>query len=152
MKRVALATDLYAFIFFPDDFRPGAQFFSESEWSLQIGLLMFPPGHAIAAHAHLPQTNPRTQPTQEFLLVASGQMETDFFTEDGRFFQTETLSQGCILFQIRGGHAFRFLEPTRLIEVKSGPYLGRDKDKILLDVNDTSFSAETASPRDRNSI
>jgi hypothetical protein len=146
MKRVAHATDLYAFIFSPEDFRPGAQFLSESEWPLQVGLLTFPSGHAIAAHAHLLQSHPRAQPTQEFLLVVNGQLEVDFFDESGQFLQTETLQQGNALFQIRGGHAFRFLEPTRLIEVKSGPYLGREKDKHLLDVKGSSSSVETAAP------
>jgi hypothetical protein len=132
MKRVVHAKDLYAFIFSPHDFRPGAQFFSDSEWPLQVGFLTFPPGHAIGAHAHLPQSNPRTQPTQEFLFVMRGKMEVNFFDDLGNQFQTVILAGGCALFQFRGGHAFRFLEPTRLIEVKSGPYLGREKDKVLL--------------------
>jgi hypothetical protein len=50
------------------------------------------------------------------------------------------LRQGEILFHIRGGHAFRFLEPTRLIEVKSGPYLGREKDKVLLGTDGPTLS------------
>lgn len=151
MKRVAHATDLYAFIFSPDDFRPGARFFSESEWPLQVGLMTFPLGHSIAAHAHLLQSNPRPQPTQEFLLVASGKIEADFFTEGGQFLQTEILNKGCILFQIRGGHAFRFLEPTQLIEVKSGPYLGREKDKVLLNVDGSASPVQGTASCGRNS-
>jgi hypothetical protein len=146
MRQASRDNMTYALILSADDFRPGAKFVSESDWPLQVGLLTFPSGHAIAAHAHLLQSHPRAQPTQEFLLVVNGQLEVDFFDESGQFLQTETLQQGNALFQIRGGHAFRFLEPTRLIEVKSGPYLGREKDKHLLDVKGSSSSVETAAP------
>lgn len=151
MKRIAQAADLYAFIFSLDDFRSGTQFVSESEWPLQVGLMTFPLGHAISAHVHLPQSNPRTQPTQEVLLVVSGKMEVDFFTEDWKPIQTETLNRGCILFQVRGGHAFRFLEPTQLIEVKSGPYQGREKDKVLLNANSSVPSTAAVASCGHNS-
>jgi hypothetical protein len=31
-----------------------------------------------------------------------------------------------------GGHGFEVLEDTKLIEVKQGPYPGKDKDKELI--------------------
>ncbi|HEV2490512.1 MAG TPA: hypothetical protein VGT03_11930 [Candidatus Acidoferrales bacterium] len=120
------------------DFQPGAKFVSEREWALQVGLLALPSGHTIPAHAHLLRDGPKDQLIQELLFVVSGKMEVDFFDKAGQLFGTETLRQGEILFHIRGGHAFRFLEPTRLIEVKSGPYLGREKDKVLLEFHNTT--------------
>lgn len=138
MRQAFRANKTYALILSADDFRPGARFVSEPEWGLQVGLLSFYVGHAIAAHAHLLRDSPKIQPTQEFLYVVSGKMEVDFFDEAGQRFHTETLQQGEILFHIRGGHAFRFIEATRLIEVKSGPYLGREKDKVLLEPDTSS--------------
>lgn len=135
-----------------DDFQPGAKFISDSEWPLQVGLMVHLPGHTIPAHFHLPRPHPQNQPAQEFLLVMSGKMEVSFFDESGHHFQTETLEEGNALFHIRGGHAFRFLEPTRLIEVKSGPYWGRDKDKALLDTNGSAVPVRPGAPRERNSV
>jgi hypothetical protein len=140
VRRVIHDDKTFALILSASDFQSGARFVSEADWPLQVGLMTLPAGHAIAAHAHLVQNSPRVQLTQEFLLVVSGKMEADFFDEAGRRFQTETLRQGEILFHIRGGHAFRFLEPTRLIEVKSGPYLGREKDKVLLEMQSSATS------------
>lgn len=150
MRRAFYVNKTYALILSLDDFRSGAYFVSEAEWPLQVGLMTLPVGHSIPPHAHLPQENPLVQQTQEFLLVLSGKMEVDFFDETGRHFQTETLDQGNALFQIRGGHAFRFLEPTRLIEVKSGPYLGRHKDKVLLNINGSASDVETEISCDRS--
>lgn len=132
MRRVVRDNKTYAVLLSVDDFQLGAKFVSDPEWHLQVGLLTLPPGHTIAAHAHLPKDACPPGPTQEFLLVMRGKMEVDFFDEAGQGFHTETMREGDALFHIRGGHAFRFFEETRLIEVKSGPYRGRENDKVLL--------------------
>jgi hypothetical protein len=133
MKRLIRDNKTYAVLLSVEDFQPGATFISEPEWRLQVGLLTLPPGHTIAAHTHLPKDACPLEPTQEFLLVVRGKMEVRFFDEAGKGFHTETMHEGDALFHIRGGHAFRFFEETRLIEVKSGPYRGRENDKVLLD-------------------
>ncbi|HEV2299794.1 MAG TPA: hypothetical protein VGR72_14910 [Candidatus Acidoferrales bacterium] len=151
MRRMIRDNKTYALILSAADFQPGARFVSEDDWPLQVGLMALPSGHAIAAHAHLPREGPQVQPTQEFLFVFSGKMEVDFFDEAGQHFQTEALRQGEILFHIRGGHAFRFPEPTRLIEVKSGPYLGREKDKVLLEAEGPASALCLGESRGRTS-
>lgn len=144
MKRISRGEKTYAFVLSIDDFEPGAKFVSERDWSLQVGLMTLPLGHTIQAHAHLVQNSLRAQPTQEFLFVVSGKMVVDFFDESGEHFHTETLPQGKALLHIWGGHSFRFLKPTRLIEVKSGPYAGRDKDKVVLDTCAPSSRQDSA--------
>src|SRR5690242_21646486 len=89
-------------------------------------------GHSIAPHRHVAQPNRIVPQTQEFLLVVSGTMEVDFFDAHGRCFSTERLTGGEALLHIQGGHGFRFLENTRVIELKQGPYLGRDKEKEMI--------------------
>jgi hypothetical protein len=34
---------------------------------------------------------------------------------------------------MKGGHGFKVLEPTRIIEVKQGPYLGESRDKVFFE-------------------
>jgi hypothetical protein len=133
MRQVVHDNKTYALILSQEDFCSAAKFVSEPEWPLQVGLLRFPAAHMIAAHAHLRHDGCGPCLTQEFLLVISGSMEADFFNEVGKRFHTETINQGEALFHIQGGHAFRFGEEAKLFEVKSGPYLGRDKDKVYLD-------------------
>jgi len=39
---------------------------------------------------------------------------------------TRILEEGDILFLINGGHGFKMLEDSVLLEIKQGPYLGKD--------------------------
>jgi hypothetical protein len=133
MRKVTRDNKTYALILSADDFRPGVKFVSETEWDIQVGLHVQAAGHEIAAHAHLPRNGREVSPTQEFLLVISGRMEVDFLDEAGQRFHTETVCRGEAVFHVCGGHAFRFPEKTKMLEVKSGPYEGREKDKILLE-------------------
>jgi len=133
VRQVKSGNDFYAIIVSPDDFSDGINFVSAEEWPFQLGLLMHGSGHSIAPHRHVAQPNRIVPQTQEFLLVVSGTMEVDFFDADGRCFRTERLTGGEGLLHIQGGHGFRFLEKTRVIELKQGPYLGREKEKELID-------------------
>jgi hypothetical protein len=130
MKRIEKDGEIIALIVdTAKDFQQGAHFISEQEWPLQLGLLAHPGGHSIPAHIHFArETNGKTY-TQELLLLLSGKMDVDFYDSQGVLCRSETLTPGEALFQIQGGHGFRFQEPSRILEVKLGPYLGKDKDK-----------------------
>jgi hypothetical protein len=39
---------------------------------------------------------------------------------------------GDTIFFVAGGHGFTMLEDSKIIEVKQGPYFGKDKDKLML--------------------
>jgi mannose-6-phosphate isomerase-like protein (cupin superfamily) len=132
MKQIFHNEDLHALIVTTEDFQAGWRFFSDPEWSLQLGLMTSTDGHVIPAHLHRKHEGRTVPSTQEFLLVVSGRMEVDFYDESAQCFQTETVLPGEAVLQVRGGHGFRFPEATRLIEVKQGPYLGKDKDKISI--------------------
>ena len=52
-----------------------------------------------------------------------------FFDTEDRQVAERILDQGDSLLQMSGGHGFQFEEPTRLMEVKLGPYSTQDNDK-----------------------
>ena len=67
-------------------------------------------------------------------------LEKDFnhFTEDNKeVFKTQMTSGDCIAI-FNGGHSLKCLtDDTILYEIKTGPYLGAEKDKVYLeDLND----------------
>ena len=132
MREVRQNGDIYALVVTPEDFRPGCRFFSAPEWPLQLGMLTSSQGHEISPHLHLKHEGRLVQSTQEFLLVVSGRMEIDFYDESARCFYTDTILPGEAVLQVKGGHGFRFPEVTRLIEIKQGPYLGKEKDKVAI--------------------
>ena len=106
------------------------RFFSEVEDTLQIGSLFFPQDSSVAAHVHQPKDMPRNP--MEVLLVLSGNAQADIYDETRQLAESIELLVGDILIQKRGGHGFRFPVGTTLLEIKCGPYHGKDSDKEMI--------------------
>lgn len=104
--------------------RPRAtEFMTPDDWNQQVGFIVYPRGGEIARHRHLPIQRTLTG-TAEVLLVREGRCEVDFFDADANLVATRVLTQGDVLVLVSGGHGFRMLEDTILLEVKQGPYTG----------------------------
>jgi quercetin dioxygenase-like cupin family protein len=98
-------------------------FWTPGECNLQVGQVVYPAGGEIAKHIHLPIER-RIIGTTEVLVVQRGRCEVDVYTEDQRLVTTRELQVGDILIAVSGGHGFRVLEDTVLLEIKQGPYPG----------------------------
>ena len=107
----------------------GSHFATSLENPLQIGVIERGTGDVIASHKHLPVKVDYCGIRQEFLHVMTGKVRVEFFDTEGRQVAEKILDQGDSLLQMSGGHGFHFEEPTRLIEVKLGPYSTQDNDK-----------------------
>lgn len=106
------------------------RFFSEPKDTLQIGSLFFPQDSSVAPHVHQPKDIPRNP--MEVLVVLSGDAWADIYDETRQMAESIELLAGDILIQKRGGHGFRFPCGTILLEIKCGPYLGKDSDKEMI--------------------
>jgi quercetin dioxygenase-like cupin family protein len=98
-------------------------FLTPNECNLQVGRVVYPAGGEIARHMHLPLER-HVVGTTEVLMVERGRCEVDVYAEDRRVVATRDLRAGDILIAVAGGHGFRILEDTVLLEVKQGPYPG----------------------------
>jgi quercetin dioxygenase-like cupin family protein len=98
-------------------------FLTPPESNLQVGYVVYAAGQEIARHMHLPVER-QLVGTAEVLLVQRGRCEVDVYAEDRHLVQTRELRQGDVLIALAGGHAFRLLEDTVLLEVKQGPFVG----------------------------
>lgn len=101
----------------------GAHFVTGDKDPLQVGTIRYPAGHTIKPHIHGPRQSEISK-TWEVLHLRRGRIMVDFYLSDGTHATTRVLYVGDTLLLIGGGHAFRFLEESELIEVKQGPYLG----------------------------
>ena len=70
--------------------------------------------------------------TSEFILIIKGTMEVEFLSSRGHFIESRTLTSLQGFLQFEGGHKIKIFKGTRYIELKQGPYLGKDRDKTLL--------------------
>ena len=107
-------------------------FFTPRETALQAGIVDHPAGYYSPPHAHSCERREIGE-TCEFLYVDSGRIAVEIFDEAWRSLRAVTLAAGDCAVLIRGGHSVRALEPTRLVEVKQGPYPGDGKAKVFRD-------------------
>ena len=93
---------------------------------LQVGFVVYPAGGEVARHEHRPIER-RLDKTCEVLVVRSGSCEIDLYDRRRRLVRTESLAQGDVILIVDGGHGFRMIEDTVLLEVKQGPYTGLEE-------------------------
>ena len=110
---------------------PGeTRFLTPDDCNLQVGHVVYPAGSRIARHMHLAVDRHLTG-TTEVILVQRGRCEVEVFDAQRELVKTCELGVGDILIALGGGHGFRVLEDTVLLEVKQGPYVaGGDKERF----------------------
>jgi len=99
------------------------EFVTGDDVKQQVGFVVYPEGGIIPRHIHVPMER-HLRGTSEVLVVRKGILEVDFYTDGKEFICTRLLRQGDVLLLVSGGHGFRCLKDTVLLEVKQGPYLG----------------------------
>ena len=101
-------------------------FLTPPEFKQQVGYVVYPAGGEIARHVHLPLQR-QLVGTSEVLIVKQGRCEIDVYNDARELVATRELSTGDVMLMVGGGHGFRMLEPTVLLEVKQGPYTGLEE-------------------------
>lgn len=91
-----------------------------------MGFIVYPKGGEIARHVHR-SLERHILGTSEVLIVRSGRCEMDIFNDNRELVATHELGPGDLMLMVGGGHGFRMLEDTVLLEVKQGPYTGLDE-------------------------
>lgn len=107
------------------------RFFSDTGDTLQVGSLFFSQGSKVEPHLHKLKELSDSRP-MEVLLVLCGSPHADIYDESKQLVKSLVLKVGDILIQKCGGHGFCFPVKSALLEIKSGPYLGKDSDKEML--------------------
>jgi hypothetical protein len=101
-------------------------FLTPPDYKQQVGYIVYPAGGEIQRHVHRPLER-HLVGTSEVLLVRQGCCEVDIYNNDRQLVATRELREGDIMLMVGGGHGFRMIDDTVLIEVKQGPYTGIDE-------------------------
>ena len=113
--------------------KTGANFFSNENEFLQIGQIFYPQNHKIPSHEHL-EVKTNISKINEVLILVEGKMEVNLYLK--RILKHSLImNSGDAIVLMNGGHGFKMLEPSKIIEIKQGPYMGH-LDKVRFD--DTS--------------
>ena len=105
----------------------GIEFLTPGDYSQQVGYMNRPKAWVIPPHIHNP-VHREVRYTQEVLLIRSGRVRVDFYSDEREYIESAVLEAGDVILLAHGGHGFEMLERSEIIEVKQGPYAG-DEDK-----------------------
>ena len=119
--------NLLAIIVRKDFSKEGIHFFTPDDFSQQLAYMKRGKDYVIAPHTHNPHSRQVFQ-TQEVLVIKSGSVRVDFYDEQRNYLESTILLSGDIILLAQGGHGFKMLEESEILEVKQGPYAG-DADK-----------------------
>lgn len=108
--------------------KDGIEFFTKDDSSQQLGYMNRPKDYVIEPHRHnFVQRDVHF--TQEVLFIKSGKVRVDFYNNEQMYIESKILMQGDVILLANGGHGFKMLEQSEIIEVKQGPYCG-EEDKV----------------------
>lgn len=108
--------------------KEGIAFFTPDDFSQQVGYMNRPKDYVIPPHVHNLVLR-SIDLTQEVLVVRSGRVRVDFYDDAKHYLESRIIETGDIILLAHGGHGFKMLEPTEMVEVKQGPYCG-EMDKV----------------------
>lgn len=91
--------------------------------NLQVGFVVYQKNKSIPPHIHK-RVIRHLHHTEEVLVVEKGNCIIDIYNDKKKQIASYSLHQGDIVILVGGGHGFRMLEDTRLLEIKQGPYTG----------------------------
>jgi mannose-6-phosphate isomerase-like protein (cupin superfamily) len=136
MEFIKISDKLLAILLPVNYCEPGIQFFTNDNDSQQLGYMNRPKDYIIPPHRH--NLVPReVHYTQEVLFIKSGKVRVDFYTDEQVYVTSRILHPGDVILLADGGHGFKMLEPSEIIEVKQGPYCG-EQDKVrFLPIDET---------------
>ncbi len=106
----------------------GIEFFTTDNDPQQLGYMNRPVNYEISPHRHN-LVSREVKCTQEVLFIKSGKVRVDFYTNEEVYLTSRILCKGDVILLAAGGHGFKMLEDSEIIEVKQGPYCG-DMDKV----------------------
>ncbi len=111
--------------------KKGVDFVTNEKDLIQLGFLNHNKNHLINSHIHLKKPRIINYCT-EVLLIEKGKLKISFYdSKKKNIKKDQILNKGDIIILFQGGHGFKILEKTQIIEIKQGPYVeGKDKKLI----------------------
>ena len=106
----------------------GIQFLTDDQAPQQLGYMNREKGYVIVPHIHNAVSR-KVELTQEVLVVQKGKLRVDFYDDYKNYLESRVANEGDIVYLGYGGHGFKMLEDTEMVEIKQGPYCGL-QDKV----------------------
>jgi hypothetical protein len=124
IEYIKTANNVLASIIIRREYEPSeTTFITSPDLAQQVGFVVYPAGGVIKRHIHR-NVDRQNVSSSEALIIRQGRLEIDIFDQNKNLLATRELQQGDFVLMVSGGHGFRILEKTTLLEIKLGPYAG----------------------------
>lgn len=112
--------------------KKGVDFVTRPKDLIQLGFLNHNKSYRINSHIHLKKPRIINYCT-EVLLIEKGKVKIIFYDSNKKnIYKDKILKKGDIIILFQGGHGFKIMGKTQIIEIKQGPYI-EDQDKTLIE-------------------
>ena len=112
--------------------KKGVDFVTRPKDLIQLGFLNHNKSYRINSHIHLKKPRIINYCT-EVLLIEKGKVKIIFYDSNKKnIYKNKILKKGDIIILFQGGHGFKIMGKTQIIEIKQGPYI-EDQDKTLIE-------------------
>lgn len=101
----------------------GITFITPDDFPHQLGYMNRDKDYVIAPHVHN-KVSRNVDFTQETLIIKSGVVRVDFYTQEQEYLESRVVYKGDIILLAAGGHGFKMIQPSEIVEIKQGPYAG----------------------------
>ena len=123
IERIYNGEDLLGVIIRDNYHAQGITFITPDDFPHQLGYMNREKDYIIVPHVHN-KVSRNVDYTQETLIIKSGVVRVDFYTQDREYIESRVVYKGDIILLASGGHGFKMLQPAEIIEIKQGPYAG----------------------------
>ncbi len=131
MEYIKTKDNVLTSIIIRHDYRPtGTTFVTSPDLAQQVGFVVYPAGGVIKRHIHK-NVDRQNISSSEALIIREGKLEIDIFDATKNLVATRQLETGDFVLMVSGGHGFRVIEPTTLLEIKLGPYAGPEDKELF---------------------
>ncbi len=110
----------------------GVNFFGKEDDYLQSAVMLRTIDEPVLPHFHN-RIERQVLGTSESIFLCSGSAIVHFYNEKNESIGKFSVFEGDLIVFIDGGHGIDFLESSKLIEIKQGPYL-KNLDKTIIQV------------------
>tara|TARA_Y100000385_G_C13026988_1_gene608871 strand:- start:411 stop:842 length:432 start_codon:yes stop_codon:yes gene_type:complete len=110
--------------------KKGVSFFTDKNATQQFGYMNHKKDYIILPHRHNKRQS-KILLTTEVIIILKGILRVDFYNNKEKYLFSKKLYANDLIMLSNGGHGFKVLKDTQMIEVKQGPYsLSMDKVKF----------------------
>jgi hypothetical protein len=124
--------DLCHIIFRKQDMIEARQDLVPEDNFLQVAALRLDDKKTFIPHQHIWTEYAGYKISQESWIVVQGQVKVDLYDTKGNLLHTDILTPGDISITLQGGHNYTSEGISLVYEFKTGPYLGKELDKVEL--------------------